>query len=102
MTRQFTFTMMAFSLAHYLSLHLLESLIFLVAHLPPAAMNLDPVIVALTWLGKLLVGPRLFLRLLWLSGVTPGWLTVTLTVVNSLIWGLALTAGSRWWRHKQI
>ena len=100
MTRQFIITALGFSLAHYLSLHVLEGFIFLIAHVPPAAMNLDSVIVALAWFGKVLVGPRLLLRHLWFSETTPGWLTVSLTIVNSLVWGYALAAGYRWWRHR--
>ncbi|MBC8001975.1 MAG: hypothetical protein H7X97_05245 [Opitutaceae bacterium] len=100
MTRPFILSVLAFSLGHYLALHLLEGLIFLIAHVPPGAINLDPVIVALSWLGKVLVGPRLLLRHLWFSEVTPGWLTVSLTVANSLIWGIALAATYRWWRHR--
>ena len=102
MTRPFILSILACSLGHYLSLHLLAGLVFLIAHVPPTVVNLDPVILALSWMGNILVGPRLLLRHLWISEMTPGWLTVGLTVLNSLIWGLAMATVLRWWRQRQI
>jgi len=87
----------AFALLHYLVLILISGLIFFASHVPPKAANLDGVILGLFEVENVLTAPRKFL--LWLAPgeTTPGLLSLGTTVLNSLIWGVALAAGRALW-----
>jgi len=81
---------------HYLLLLVLDSLVFLFAHFPPQLIDLSPVVIGFTWLGQALNFPRILLRHLWLSEVTPGWLNLLLIITNSLTFGAAFFAWRKW------
>lgn len=81
---------------HYLLLLVLESIVFLVAHIPPQLIDASPLVIGFTWLGLALNFPRMLLRHLWLSEVTPGWLNLLLIITNSLLFGAGWYAWRRW------
>jgi hypothetical protein len=87
-----------FALLHYVVFLLLAGMIFLVIHVPPKAVNLDGLILALVQCETVLMAPRKFLLWLWPGETTPSLLGVSTTVLNSLIWGLALAAGRVLWK----
>ncbi|MDQ6631661.1 MAG: hypothetical protein M3Y82_07865 [Verrucomicrobiota bacterium] len=90
--KRFVQATILFSALHYVAILSLEGLIFLLAHLPTRLIHLDNLILALTGLEKILIFPRVFLRRLWWSEITPGFLNLILLIVNSLIWGTVLAA----------
>ncbi|MGI8964596.1 MAG: hypothetical protein ACR2H1_00740 [Limisphaerales bacterium] len=90
--KRFVQAAILFSALHYVVILSLEGLIFLGAHLPTRLVRLDNLILALTGLEKILVFPRVLMRRLWWSEITPGFLNLILLIVNSLIWGTALAA----------
>lgn len=75
-------------MAHYALLKALDGMIFLLAHLPPKAANLDTVILMLNKVETILVAPRIFLRWLWQNETTPQALNIFLIILNSLLWGI--------------
>lgn len=87
-----------YAAVHYLLLLILDAVVFLFAHFPPKLIDLSPVVIGISYLQQGLNLPRILLRHLWLSEVTPGWLNFTLTVVNSLCFG-AIWYGWRKWRR---
>lgn len=86
-----------YAAAHYLLLLILDSVVFLCAHFPPQLIDLSPVVVGISYVQQALNFPRILLRHVWLSEVTPSWLNPTLLVVNSVVFG-ALWYGWRRWR----
>ena len=97
MKRRFLKSVGLWALAHYLALMCLEGVMFLASHLPPKAVNLDGMILALQYVEELLTAPRRFLLWLYPWETTPAGLGIFLTVVNSLTWGLAATCLKRLW-----
>lgn len=89
--------LLVYAALHYLLLLILDSVVFLFAHFPPQLIDLSPVVVGISYVQQALNFPRILLRHVWLSEVTPGWLNPALLVVNSLIFG-ALWHGWRCWR----
>jgi hypothetical protein len=87
-----------FALLHYLVLNCLGGLIFVVIHIPPKAVNLDGLLSALVFVEDILVAPRKLLLWLWPWETTPSGFGLVLTLINSLIWGVALAAGRSAWR----
>ena len=83
------FKVLLYSVAFYLFLLALRGVSFLVAHLPSASA-LDKVLVAIVSVEGILTAPKRFLRMVWPSQATPGFLNMALTILNSLIWGAAL------------
>lgn len=81
---------------HYLLLLILDSIVFLVVHFPPQLIDLSPVAVGISYLQQGLNLPRMVLRHLWFSEVTPGWLNFSLLVVNSLAFGSLWYLWRRW------
>jgi len=79
-----------FSLAHYAVLMVVAGSIFLASHVPPKAINLDPMINVFVWIEDVLVAPRRLLFRLWPSENTPRFLGLVLTVLNSVFWGVFL------------
>jgi hypothetical protein len=78
---------MLFTALHYLLLLILDSVVFLFAHFPPALLDLSPLVIGITYLQQFLNLPRILLRHIWFSEVTPGWLNLFLLIVNSLVFG---------------
>jgi hypothetical protein len=98
--RQLLTRITVFSGAHFLTLALLNSLIFLLAHIPTAVVKLDQLIIFFTYIHQALTLPRWLLRQLWIGETTPTALNWVLTLLNSLLWGLALTWLTRHrWRN---
>ena len=98
MNRRFLKLVVLFALWHYLILISLSGIIYLVNHVPPKAVNLDGLALALVRVEDLLVAPRrLFLRL-WPGESTPGGLGWLVTGLNSLLWGFSLAGLKLLWR----
>jgi hypothetical protein len=96
MSRRFILWVLLFAILHFLVLAVLNSVIFLVSHLPPDFFHLDDLITILVYGKKILVLPRVLLRFLWFSERTPHFLNATLAVLNSLVWGALLTCLKKW------
>jgi hypothetical protein len=88
-----------FALLHYFIRLCFSGLIFLVSHIPPGAVNMDPLLSALVAIETVLVGPRKALLWLWPWETTPTGFGVALTLSNSLIWGVALAVLRALWRR---
>ncbi|MBI3851435.1 MAG: hypothetical protein HY298_14340 [Verrucomicrobia bacterium] len=80
-----------FSLLHFVAMVSVDGVIFLLAHVPPKAANLDAPIRGLQWLYEVLHAPRMVLRSLWPGESSPLWLNWLLTVLNSVAWGSGLS-----------
>jgi len=93
-SRRFLKLVILFSLLHFLVMVSVDGVIFLAAHMPPKAVNLDAPIRALQWVYEILRAPRSVLRWLRPGESSPLWLNWLLTILNSLLWGLGL-AGLR-------
>ena len=61
-------------------------------------MNLDAVVTALVAVENVLLGPRKILLWLWPGESTPRGLGLLVTVLNSLLWSLALAGARSLWR----
>ncbi|MGV3757455.1 MAG: hypothetical protein ACO1QS_18910 [Verrucomicrobiota bacterium] len=83
---------------HYLLMLILESIVFLFAHFPPKLLDLSPAVIGIAYLQQALNLPRILLRHLWLSEVTPGWLNLLLLITNSLVFGTLWFAWRSWRR----
>ncbi len=83
---------------HYLVVLGLAGLIFLASHLPPKVISLDPLIEGLVATENVLLAPRKALLWLWPWETTPAGLGLALTMINSLVWGLALAVGKAFWK----
>ncbi len=94
--KRFILQTILFGLAQYLAYQCLEGIVFLLAHFPPRVVSLDGLIVALTGIERLLIGPKLFFRWLWPGQSTPAGLNIALTIINSLVWGAAWAAWRNW------
>jgi hypothetical protein len=79
-----------------------DGVIFLAAHVPPKAVNLDAPIRALQWVYEILRAPRSVLRWLWPGEGSPLWLNWLLTILNSLVWGTGLAGLRNLWRKIQV
>ncbi len=84
-----------YAAVHYLLLLILDSVVFLFAHFPPKLVDLSPVVIGITFIQQGLNLPRILLRHLWFSEITPGWLNLALTILNSLAFG------ALWWAWRQ-
>ena len=69
----------------------LDGVIYLAAHVPPKAVNLDVPIRALQRVYEILRAPRFVLRWLWPGENSPLLLNWLLTMLNSLVWGVGLS-----------
>ena len=98
MKRPFVKSSLLFALLHFLILLGVSGLIFFASHLPPKAINLDGLILFLAGVEQVVEAPRKFLLWLWPGEATPRGLGLALTVINSLVWGVALAALKRLWR----
>jgi hypothetical protein len=87
-----------FGLLYYLALLVLHLAIFMVSHIPPAAVNLDGLVLVLYRVEHVLAAPRFLLRRLWPGETTPALLNLLLTVFNCLIWGCCLASLAAFWR----
>lgn len=88
-----------FAFLHFIVLKSLAGVIFLAAHTPPKAVNLDGVITFLVHIEDVLVFPRWLALKLWPFEHTPGGLGFVLTVFNSAVWGFGLAALRNFWRN---
>jgi hypothetical protein len=86
-----------FALLHYLLLLALAGLIFLIIHMPPKAVNLDGLILFFAQTEAVLTAPRRFFLWLWPGETTSRFLIFSTTVLNSLVWGLALASLRAFW-----
>ena len=91
--------MLLFGLLHYAVLLALAGLIFLLNHIPPKAVNLDPLILVLFKVEQVLTAPRRILLWLYPGETTPRWLPFALNLLNSLVWGAALAGAKAFWRR---
>lgn len=98
MSRRFFKLLLLFGLLHYFVVLCLAGILFLISHIPPKAVNLDVVILALFNVESVLTGPRKLLLRFWPGESTPGWLSFTSTVANSFLWGTALATLKIVWR----
>lgn len=87
-----------FALLHFLALNLLAGVTYILVHLPTSVLPLDPLILFLERLHRLLWFPRDLLRWLWPGERTPALLNWVLVVVHSLCWGVILTGLRNGWR----
>ena len=97
MARRFLKLASLFALAHFLVLLGLGAAIFLCAHLPTSILRLDSLIVALTHVHQWLRVPRTVLSSLWPGEYLPRFVNLLLTILNSLIWGIALAGLKMIW-----
>ena len=75
-----------------------SGLIFMAAHIPPKAVNLDGMIDILVRVEDVLVFPRWLVLKSWPWEHTPGGLGFFLTIFNSAVWGAALAGLRNFWR----
>jgi hypothetical protein len=87
------------AVAHWLALEALRFGMTLLTRLPLIGPHLDPLVNALIHVEKVLVAPRLLLRMMWFPESFPSWLHPLLIVLNSLVWGLAIHLFLRWRRR---
>ena len=87
-----------FGLLYYLVLLVLHGVIFMVGHIPPAAVNLDGLVLGLYRVEHVLAAPRFMLRRLWPGETTPALLSLLLTILNCLIWGITLAGLNALWK----
>jgi hypothetical protein len=87
-----------FGLLHFVTLQALAGFIFMAAHIPPKAVNLDGVIDLLVRFEDVLVFPRWLVLKCWPWEHTPGGLGLFLTLFNSAVWGAALAGLRSFWR----
>lgn len=81
---------LAWGLAHFICYTLLDGLLYLMIHIPPRAVNIDSLILAVHFVFKILHFPRDLLRWLW-PGETSFWLLNFATKAGvSVCWGMAL------------
>lgn len=99
MKRRFIWQIIVFALVYYLLFFVLDGLIFLLAHIPPKAVNLDSLLLRLGEAEQLLAWPRFVLRCLWPGETTPTSFNYILPVLNCLVWGLTLTSLKALWIH---
>ena len=97
MARLFLKLAVLFALLHFVALLGLDAALFLLAHLPTSILHLDSFIVGLTHVHQWLRFPRTVLSHLWPGDYLPRLVNLALTVVNSLIWGVALAALKLLW-----
>ena len=97
MNRPFLKRLVAFGLLYGLLVLVLHLAIFLVSHVPPGAVNLDGLILALLRVEHLLAAPRFLLRKLWPRETTPTGLNLCIRVLNCAIWGAALAGLKLLW-----
>ena len=90
---------MKFAFWFYLATLLVRGGIFFLSHIPPQAANFDGAILKLSRVEKALAAPRLLLRALWPGESTPYLLSISLAVLNCLIWGAALTGLAAGWKR---
>ena len=90
-----------FALLHFLLLHTLAGAAYLLSHLPTSVLHLDPFILFLERVHRMLWFPRDQLRWLWPGERTPGLLNWLLAVLLSLCWGGFLIALRQFWRKLQ-
>lgn len=90
--------MLWLALLHFIVLQAVGGFIFLVAHFPTKAANLDNVIAFLVRIEDVLVFPRWLALKLWPWEFTPRGMGLCLTLFNSICWGSALAAGRHFWR----
>lgn len=95
--RRFLKLVVLFSLLHFAAIVSVDGVIFLLAHVPPKAANLDAPIRGLQWAYEILRAPRMVLRWLWPGEYSPLWLNWLLTFLNSLIWGCGLAGLKMAW-----
>ena len=87
-----------FALLHFVLLKAVEGIIFMAAHIPPRAVNLDGAIEVLVRIEDVLVFPRWLVLRLWPWENTPPGLGLGLTVFNSIAWGAGLAGLHHFWR----
>jgi len=100
--RRFIKSVLLWALLHYVLLSSLGFAIFLLSHLPPKVLHLDPAIFVLVQIENVLLALRKLLLWLWPFERTPRGLGFVLTVVNSLAWGFALAALRACWRKAAV
>ena len=96
--RRFLKRVLLFAILHYVVVLGLAGVIFLASHLPPKAINLDPIIEGLVVAENILLAPRKTMLWLWPWETTPAGLGLALTLINSLVWGMVLAVGKAFWR----
>lgn len=77
---------------HFVVLALMSGLIFLLAHVPPKAVNLDSLILATHWVYGVFYSPIAFLRWLWPGESSPWVLNVLLRAAGSALVGAVIAA----------
>jgi len=77
------------ALIHFVALGLISGLIFVLAHIPPKAVNLDSLILAVHWVYDLFYTPIALVRWLWPGESSPWVLNVLLRVLGSGLVGAA-------------
>jgi hypothetical protein len=80
-----------FAVLYYFSLLFLGFVILILSHIPPAAMNLDWLILKIGVLREILGWPRPLLRRLWPAETTPAAVNYLAAFLTCLIWGFALS-----------
>ncbi len=97
LNRRFLKLVILFSLLHFLVMVAVDGVIYLAAHIPPKAVNLDAPIRWLQQVYEILRAPRFILRWLWPGEHSPLLLNWLLTILNSLVWGVGLAGlGTLW------
>jgi hypothetical protein len=100
--RRFVRSALLFGLLQYAVLLLLAGLIFLLNHIPPKAVSLDPLILVLFRVEQVLTAPRRILLWLCPGESTPRGLPFALAVFNSVVWGVALAGAKALWRRLTV
>ncbi len=96
--RAFLLTVLGFALLHFLVLNALAGAAYVLSHLPTSVLPLDPFLLFLERVHRVLWFPRDLLRWLWPGERTPGVLNWLLLVLHSLCWGGFLIGLRNVWR----
>jgi hypothetical protein len=97
MKPQFMRQVFLFAILFLFASLLLDALIVLLSHIPPKAINLDGLLLALGSVERFFAWPRVLLRHLWPGENTPAWLNQVAYILNYFFWGLLLAGLQRFW-----
>ena len=91
--------MILFGLFYYLFFLALDAVIYLLSHVPPKAVDLNSLVLFLFDLERVLAAPKAFLRWLWPGESTPRYLSLVVTFLNCVLWGLVLAGLKKFWER---
>jgi hypothetical protein len=97
MNRRFLGQVLLGAVIYYFVMVFLGAVIFILSHIPPAAVNLDWLVLKVAALREILGWPRPWLRRLWPGETTPAAVNFLARILTCLIWGFALSGARTLW-----